>query len=104
MKIYRHGDVVIKEVEKLPRGLKKKADNIVAYGEATGHNHKLVELELGDLSVYQSKEGKIYFEATKPVQLKHQEHKTITIDPGSFIIEIERERDPFLEQIKQVVD
>lgn len=104
MKIYRHGDVVIKEVEKLPRGLKKKADNVVAYGEATGHNHKLVELDLGTLDVFQGKDGKIYFTATQQVNIQHQEHKTITIDPGSFIIEIERERDPFLEQIKQVID
>lgn len=104
MKIYRHGDVLIKEIDKLPSNLAKKKDTIVAYGEATGHNHKLVELELGTLEVYQSKDGKIYFTATQPVNISHQEHKTITIEPGSFIIDIERERDPFLEQIKQVID
>lgn len=104
MKIYRHGDVVIKEVEKLPKELIRKSDNIVAYGEATGHNHKLAELELGTLEVYQAKDGKIYFNATQPVTISHEEHKTITIEPGSFEIEIERERDPFLEEIKQVID
>lgn len=104
MKIYRHGDVLIKPIDKLPSNLTKKKDNILAYGEATGHNHQLVELELGSLEVYQSKEGKIYFRADKPVQLQHQEHKTITIDPGSFIIDIERERDPFTENINKVID
>jgi hypothetical protein len=37
----RQGDIFFRSVSKLPpKGLKKKADAILAYGEVTGHSHQ----------------------------------------------------------------
>lgn len=105
MLIYRHGDVLIRQIDKLPEGLSKKPDTILAYGEATGHNHQVVtdRPDLLDMRIDVAT-GKIYFQTETEVQITHQEHKTITIEPGSFVIDIERERDPFTESIRKVMD
>lgn len=101
----RHGDVVIKPITRLPNSLSSEAilanKLVVAYGESTGHSHVL---KCAEPIYYYRDGGKLYFELTDIGTLTHQEHKTITIEPGSFEIEIERERDPFLEEIKQVID
>lgn len=103
--IFRQGDVVIRRINKLPRGLKKKSNTILAYGEITGHNHAL-DIDVKDLNfnILVDKSGKIYFQNDKPINLNHQEHKQITIEKGSFEVIIERERDPFLQNIRQVID
>lgn len=106
--IYRHGDILISPIKELPKGLKKKKDTILAYGEATNHNHalKLSKKEFADqLEVYLDQlTQKVYFKTNIEVDLEHQEHKTITIAPGTYQVDIEREYDPFLKEINQVID
>ena len=41
-KIYRHGDLTIKQVAKIPDNVIQLSTNIIAFGEKTGHNHQLV--------------------------------------------------------------
>ena len=38
-----HGDVIVERIDKLPDGFKtyKRCENVLAYGEATGHLHML---------------------------------------------------------------
>lgn len=108
MNIYRHGDVLITPIQSIPNGVKRKKDAILAYGEATGHNHQLVLTDAQfkeQLDVYINKlTQKIYFENNQPVELKHQEHKTITIQPGIYQVDIEREYDYFTKNINTVID
>lgn len=100
MKIYRHGDVDIKEVKELPRGL-KKADNLtLAYGEQTGHHHTLV----GNAEVFTDNLGNKWFVANEDCQITHQEHKTLEIKKGFYEVKIEREFDPWSEEINKVKD
>jgi hypothetical protein len=101
---YRHGDVDLLGIEKLPEGLKEiKHDGsfILAYGEATGHHHKITAERL---RIYQDAEGKHYLQVGESAELTHQEHKTITILPGIYRQEQEREYDYWSQSTRRVLD
>jgi hypothetical protein len=103
---YRHGDLLIRKVEKLPKKIKKregKDHNVLAYGEVTGHKHVICAEPKKQLEMYEDDKGNIYF-GTTGATITHEEHKTITIEPGIHIVEHEREFDPFSDEIKRVVD
>ena len=102
-KIYRHGDVLIRETAKPEKAVLKEtaATLTLAEGEATGHHHTLY----GDLpiSLFEYDERR-FLELQKSVSLRHQEHKEIRIDPGQYEIIIENEWDYFEEELKRVRD
>jgi hypothetical protein len=99
--IYRHGDLCIKSIEKLPEGLKKLNTNIVAEGGATGHSHTLLGQ---DFEIYEDAKGVMYLSIASPTEITHQEHETKEIGKGYYIIEREQEFDPFSEEINKVRD
>ena len=103
MKMYRHGDLLIKEIKDFPKEVISQNKNVLAYGEATGHKHELVTLENEPINVYIDHDKK-YFEATQKAYLKHQEHETIEIDVGRYVVIHEREFDPFESIVRRVVD
>lgn len=41
MKFYRQGDIVLREVSRLPKGVCACSDGVLAYGEQTGHFHRV---------------------------------------------------------------
>lgn len=113
--IYRHGDLGITQIKKIPQldknDIKGKTERdkdgyVLAYGEITGHRHLLVEdepatkIEILDVGggrkILKIMDGK--------AKLSHEEHKTITIQPGFYIIQNEREYDYFKEQTRKVLD
>lgn len=107
MNIYRHGDVLMKQITKLPDGvvakdLSVKGEFILAYGEITGHKHVLKTAE-DALSFYEF-EGKTYLHVQKGAEVTHEEHKKISIEPGFYVVETEREYDYFKETKRQVLD
>lgn len=99
MKMYRQGDVLIVEAKRGPmRGqVKPAADNVLVYGEATGHAHRVE----GDVAIMDTPEGKTV-EAAKPFRVVHEEHDTIEIPEGFYRIIRQREFDE--EQIRYVAD
>ena len=106
-KIYRHGDLLIRQVKKISLSAKRLDTNIIAEGEVTGHNHKLY----GSHQVYgthSSQNWRIivptYFQAKEEISLKHQEHNTLKISKGLYEILHEREYDPFKNIQQEVVD
>lgn len=103
MKILRHGDLLIKEITKLPEDLKEIKTNIVAEGEFTGHNHTVIT-EDNSIAVYSSFDGKKYLNCIKDAKISHQEHKTLEIPCGIYEVIIEQEFDPFEQKIRQVRD
>lgn len=109
--VIMHGDVFLTKVEALPEDfekMKKSKDDCLAYGEATGHHHKLFRFgeESGaaafDLRI--SKNGDRYLKVLEPTILKHQEHRPIEIEPGNYNIGIQREYDPFEKLTRKVID
>ena len=103
-KFYRHGDLILRPITKLPEGLKEvenKGVFVLAEGETTGHKHLLT----GDkMKILQDSNGKFYMQFGEPIKLTHEEHSTITILPGIYEIGNEREYDYALESIKKVLD
>lgn len=104
-KLFRHGDLGIKQISKLPKNLKKLNSNVLAEGEMTGHNHQLVAKRQDLIQLYEDADGNKYFEVKEDeAKLTHQEHKTITIEKGFYVVTKEREYDPFLKEVKSVQD
>ena len=95
-KLYRHGDLLIRQVNKIPESAKRLSTNIVAHGE-NGNTHKLH----GSHQVYGTRPDNpriiepTYFQAKEEISLKHQEHDTLKISKGNYVILHEREHDPF---------
>ncbi len=96
----RNGDLRFKPVSTIPSGLTKSTDNVVAYGEATNHAHRLV----GAATVYQGEGDKTYFEVNGECEIQHEDHKPYPLPVGKFEIVNEREYEPFTEAIKKVQD
>jgi hypothetical protein len=95
-RIYRQGDVLLIEAT-LPDGEAHeiaRADDgrlVLAYGEATGHHHAIAE---PDALLLQGADGTRYLWVDAPVQLRHEEHRPIPLQPGVFKIVIQREYVP----------
>lgn len=86
---YRHGDLLIVQVDSIPKDAKRTKGRILAEGEATGHHHKL---DSGTL--YLAPDGNLYFRAAKPTAVTHQEHARIELPAGNFQVIGQREYQP----------
>jgi hypothetical protein len=103
---YRQGDVLIERVSSLPKKLTKIAREhgrlILAHGEVTGHAHAISArnadlysaVDAGDVTFLEIREAM--------VALQHDEHATINLPPGSYIVRRQREYSP--EEIRRVAD
>jgi len=83
--------------------MKKKKNNILAEGEATGHHHKVV----GDsVAVYEEVYGdnSLKLEVHEECEVTHQEHNTIPVKPGTYRTGKVIEYDPFQQRAREVAD
>lgn len=98
----QQGDVIIKKAS-MPEGARRifrgPKGFVLAEGEATGHAHVIEQ----HIEMYE-KEGVYYLIVEKPVTVKHEEHKPITLDKGTYQVNIVREYDPFGEEVRSVKD
>lgn len=95
-KQYRQGDIYIEEVSSLPKGLKKRKNLVILYGEATNHSHRLLEG-----SVFDGKNGAIYLELLKNTQIVHDEHGPIDLPKGVY--KVSRQREYVMKDMVRVV-
>ena len=101
-KLFRHGDLLIRKVSSIPKTAILSSTNIIAYGEATGHHHKL-QAKAGQAQVLVNKSQETQaFSVKNDTKLVHEEHKTDTIPKGYYKVEFEKEYEP-LEQIERQV-
>lgn len=85
MKAYRQGDILIREVEQIPESAKKLNRAELAYGEVTGHSHRIEDITAAELL----EDGdSIYMAVTAGggVVIKHEEHAAQHIPAGSYEI------------------
>ena len=88
----RQGDIFFKKVSKIPtKGLKKKSDGILAYGEVTGHAHK-ISTNISDCESYVDEKGDIYIRSDKEINVGHDEHDTIVLPANEWIC-VSRQRE-----------
>lgn len=100
-KIWRQGDVLIRQISAIPKGEQKPRENgILAYGEVTGHKHAIADLEAAKL--FEVGEGMFLIVGESGVAIRHQEHDEIVLPGGNFEVTIQREYSP--EAIRNVVD
>lgn len=87
----RHGDVqIVCKVDRLPGDAKLLVGRKeLAFGEMTGHAHRV---DVGEL--FESNNGNLYLKVDKLAKLSHEEHKTITLDPGIYRIAVKRQYTP----------
>jgi hypothetical protein len=88
--LFRHGDLLIKKINSIPKECKKLSTNILAEGEVTGHHHKLN----GSFQIFQNSQKVKFIETFEQVRLTHQEHSQLLIPKGVYVVVEEREFDP----------
>lgn len=100
-KIWRQGDVLIRQVPEIPTGERKpQVDGCLAYGEVTGHAHRVSSLE--DAGLFHVGEGMFLSVGENGVSIIHEEHDTIKLPAGNFEIVQQKEYTP--EEIRNVAD
>lgn len=121
----RQGDVYIKRINKLPKNLaevpREHGKVVLAHGEVTGHMHAIADKHVahfrdeGLLKTFKNEDGtapRLRAGGTEPftylvvkdapAALKHDEHDTIMIPPGTY--EIRRQREYTPAEIRNVAD
>jgi hypothetical protein len=98
------GDVFLTKANKIPKDAKRLSRGprgyMLAEGETTGHAH-VIEDE--DVELYES-EGVLYVKTGRTVQLKHEEHKEVSVNEGIWRVGQVQEYDPFEMQARLVRD
>lgn len=86
---FRHGDVQIIKVDSIPKNAKRLNRKELAYGEVTGHAHRV---DVGEL--FETKNGELFLRVEKLTKVSHEEHKTITLKPGCYRVGVKRQYTP----------
>jgi hypothetical protein len=88
----RQGDILLEKIDELPEVghtpfLQRKVveDKVIARGEVTGHAHKLVG------GVLYSQAGLLYAVAEAPAEVVHDEHASLELEPGVWLVHNQRE-------------
>lgn len=90
----RQGDIFFEAVKAPPKNAKKRENAILAYGEVTGHCHKIEDA--GGVALLEDEEGSIYMKAEdKSYNIVHDEHSALECPPDIWIkVTRQREYDP----------
>lgn len=95
----RQGDIFFETISSIPtKGLKKKKDPVIAYGEVTGHSHQ-VRTPLDKVEMYVDEEGDIFLFSKTEVEITHDEHGPLALPANQYFrISRQREYDPIGEK------
>ena len=92
---YRQGDVLLVPVGWAPEGCRPISPDhgrfVLAYGEATGHAHALAT---DSAEFFQEENGPRRFlliRGGKSVELRHEEHAPVSLLPGLYEVQRQRE-------------
>lgn len=86
MKVFRQGDVLLIEVSTIPSDveeIKLKGPVILAHGEMTGHKHQFMDAM--DVRMYGGG-GARYLEIAGTKLLMHEEHSTVSVPKGKYLL------------------
>lgn len=99
MILYRHGDVLVATTDSLPETARRRAGNVLAHGEVTGHSHRFVPAENAQLH---EDGAMLYLRVREPVVLRHEEHGPIELPAALYKVWRQREYTP--EAVRTVID
>ncbi len=86
MKMIRQGDIQFIKVANIPATAKRRPGAILFRGEATGHAHRI---DVGTL--FESADGLLYLKTESLARVSHEEHKTISLPPGEYLVSQKRQ-------------
>jgi hypothetical protein len=98
--IYRQGDVLVMRVDDGREDLLERTEEprdegriVLAYGEVTGHAHAIDDAAATLWRI--AGDDRLLIVGDGPgVALRHEEHATITIPPGTYVVRRQREYVP----------
>lgn len=95
----RQGDVILVPVKEIPKS-RDVGHLTLAYGESTGHHHTVY----GNATFFRPDDMPAggYLEVQETSELRHQEHDTVTIPPGLYVVGVQVEDKA--EAIERVAD
>lgn len=113
----QQGDILLKpiklnddsdwQVKKIKERNKIKKDElVVAYGENSGHSHRVKKIGKKKLIHYvaPNDQSNIVFELEEDAVIEHEEHGPIVLPAGLYIVETVREVDHFSGTTRGVID
>ncbi len=90
--LYRHGDVLIRRIARLPIDAQKREGVTLAQGELTGHSHRLQQSHAVQLW---GQGSNLFLEVKEPsATLVHEEHRAIELPQGIYHVWKQREYRP----------
>ena len=92
--------MLLRKVPSIPKTAIPTSTNVIAEGEISGHQHVLK----GSHQVFETLDKQLYLEAKQDVILKHEDHNTLEIPKGHWIVEHQRRYNPFEDVQEEVVD
>lgn len=103
--MWRHGDVLIAQVDAIPASATVTTRSILVCGEMTGHAHRLetpanatIYTDVGNTTGM----GVLYLLVMSTVQIIHEEHHPISLQPGTYRVWQQREYTP--QAIRNIYD
>lgn len=86
----RQGDVLLMPIDKIPKGLKRGKDLVLAYGETTGHKHEFL-LDKAEFYPVETEDNPFitgYLKVDEPIDLLHEDHEGYTVLPGKYQVRL----------------
>ncbi len=104
--VLRQGDVCLIAVDAIPEGAKAevvKGNKVVlALGEATGHHHRFEFINTDHNVKLFHAGGARYLDVTAPAELLHEEHSTVHVPVGRYLLPVQTEYTP--SELRRVED
>jgi hypothetical protein len=89
--LYRHGDVLVKRIDRIPNEAQRREGSILAHGEVTGHSHRIQQAESVQLWGHGNR---LFLEVKDAATLIHEEHRAIELSQGFYHVWKQREYRP----------
>ena len=94
--MYRQGDVLIFATDAIPENAATEVPResgriVLARGEVTGHAHAIADEGAVLLAAPDTEDRFLRIMAASGVELRHEEHATITLPQGLYVVRRQRE-------------
>ena len=77
---------------------------VLALGEHTGHKHVITVERPESMKIQKIGDEMYFLFLSEPATITHEEHKSNTIEPGTYRVGKERELDHFSKVTRKVID
>ncbi len=90
--MWRHGDVMIAQVEEVPQNARRLPNAVLAYGEVTGHSHRVEDPKT--VAMFSSGGEMFMTVLADHAAIIHEEHLRIEVPRGTYRVWQQREYTP----------